>query len=199
MQQGRDTHLSDDDLERYSLNALPEPRLAEAEEHLLVCPECRERVEETDAYVAGMRAAAARFRRREARFPIWSFPRPVWAMAACAAALVVAGVTMRPPGAAPEPVAVRLEAARGHMAVHAAAPAGRPLELAMDLTELPAHPGYRIEVVDERGRRVWDGTASVRGGRLAAAVPARFPRGRYYVRLYSPSSELLREYGLETR
>lgn len=199
MQQGHESHITDDDFELYSLNSLPEPGLARVEEHLLVCAACRERLEERDAYVAAMRAAAARARRERAPFRLAGVPRPAWAMAACLAVLVVAAVTMRSPGTAPAPVTVRLEAVRGPMAAHAEAPAGRPLELAMDLTELPAHPGYRIEVVDEQGRRMWEGTASAAGGRLAASIPARLSPGRYYVRLYSPSSELLREYGLETR
>jgi hypothetical protein len=38
-------HLSDGSLEQYSLDRLPESRLAVVEEHLLVCDQCRARLE----------------------------------------------------------------------------------------------------------------------------------------------------------
>jgi hypothetical protein len=51
-------HASDDDLERYAMRTLLEAELEPLEEHLLICAECRERLDETETYVAAMRAAA---------------------------------------------------------------------------------------------------------------------------------------------
>ena len=54
----RPSHITDDDLEAYSLE---KPQLgtkrAEIEEHLLVCAMCRARMEDMDAYVATMKAS----------------------------------------------------------------------------------------------------------------------------------------------
>jgi anti-sigma factor RsiW len=50
-------HISDDSLELYALGRLQEPELASTEEHLLLCQECRARLEETDAYVTAIREA----------------------------------------------------------------------------------------------------------------------------------------------
>jgi predicted anti-sigma-YlaC factor YlaD len=48
-------HLNEDTLELIALNRLPEPNLAAAEEHLLVCEKCRRALTEADEYVAAMR------------------------------------------------------------------------------------------------------------------------------------------------
>jgi hypothetical protein len=51
-------HISDQDLERYHLGmVVDEAELAPLEEHLLACPECVERAEQTAVYVDTLRAA----------------------------------------------------------------------------------------------------------------------------------------------
>jgi len=45
-------HTSEDDLESYSMQTLPEADLERVEEHLLICAECRDRLEETEQYLA---------------------------------------------------------------------------------------------------------------------------------------------------
>jgi anti-sigma factor RsiW len=51
-------HISDENLELLALDRLPDAAAAPAEEHLLVCAECRERLAGWDEYVRAMRAAA---------------------------------------------------------------------------------------------------------------------------------------------
>ena len=58
-------HISDDDLERYALQSLPEAELAALEEHLLICSECRGRLEAIEPYVVSMHAALATLRKNE--------------------------------------------------------------------------------------------------------------------------------------
>jgi len=53
-------HINEDDLEKYGMQTLPEAELAPLEEHLLICAECRDRLEATERYVAAIRAAAAK-------------------------------------------------------------------------------------------------------------------------------------------
>ena len=89
-----------------------------------------------------------------------------------------------------DPKVVELLAYRGAPAVvEAAAPAGRPLELHIDLKDVPPANGYRVEVVDATGRRVWF------GGTHARVTPG-LPAGDYWVRLATDTSEPLREFGL---
>ena len=80
----------------------------------------------------------------------------------------------------------------------AQAPSGKPLHLQLDLVELPALPAYRLEIVDSRGRGVWESTDRPNDGRLSVTVETGLARGAYWVRLYSsePETELLREFEL---
>ncbi len=54
-------HLNEHLLEEYLLGRLAEPELGKAEEHLLVCQECRTRLTQTEAFVKAIRAATRRF------------------------------------------------------------------------------------------------------------------------------------------
>jgi hypothetical protein len=49
-------HITDDDLDPYSLARLPEPACAVGE-HLLVCMDCQERLTGWDEYARAMRSA----------------------------------------------------------------------------------------------------------------------------------------------
>jgi methionine-rich copper-binding protein CopC len=195
MEPSRAKHVSEEDLERYSMNQLAEPELAEVEMHLLVCAECQDRVTESDRFVRAMRDAASRLRREPARhlWPAWW--RPALAVAFAVVLLIVAGVRLGSRNAAPA-LAV-LQASRGPMPAHSQVPAGKPLQLEMDLTDLASFPAYGVEVVDQSGHRFWQGPAAIKNGHAVVSIPKPLAKGRYYVRLYSPSSELLREYGLE--
>jgi hypothetical protein len=52
-------HVNDDTLERYAMQVLPESEVGPMEEHLLICPDCRERLQAEIDYVTAMRDAAA--------------------------------------------------------------------------------------------------------------------------------------------
>lgn len=180
-------HISAEDIERYSMGDISEEEVSRIEEHLLVCETCQNRVAESDAYVSAMRTAGARLR---------SSPRtrkvPRWIPLLAAAALVVVGVTVSlrlARGPAGPAVPLNLEAMRG-AGVEAHAPAGRRLDLELDLAGLASAPYYRLEMVDRLGNLVWQGTTT------QAHVPPMVA-GAYFVRVYSPAGELLREYGLE--
>lgn len=49
-------HISDDVLELYLMGRLTEMEMAPLEEHLLICEDCRNRLEEAETYLAAMRA-----------------------------------------------------------------------------------------------------------------------------------------------
>jgi len=190
----RDRHWDEEELENYSRGILPEEEAGQVEEHLLTCEPCRRQLSQTEAYIASIRRAGARLRAEESspRELGW-FPRFGPVMAA-ALALLVAVVAFRAwkPGAG-APVAVTLTATRGASGP-AQAPTDRPLRLQPVLQGLPALPSYRIEMVDPAGRRLWQGDLRPAGGPgIIAPAP---PAGLYFVRVYTPSGTLLREYAL---
>jgi uncharacterized CHY-type Zn-finger protein len=43
-------HVCEDDLERYAMRTLPAPESERLEEHILICPACRDRLHATDEY-----------------------------------------------------------------------------------------------------------------------------------------------------
>lgn len=183
-------HVEDDRMEQYSMHRLGEEESAELEEHLLLCESCRQRLEQTDALVSGIRAAATDLAKAEAE------PHPArwwgWAAGAALAAaaiLVIARVGPLTPAGAP--VAVQLQVTRG--SAPASAPPATELRIIPDLVGLAVFDSYPLEVVDAEGLVVWQGKTARTSP--SAMVPGR-KAGVYFVRVYSPSRELLREYAL---
>lgn len=192
----QDRHVQEEELERYSLGDSAGAECAWVEEHLLVCAACRQRLEDHDIYVSSMGAAAAEWRasrpavERQRR---WFFPRLVPVMAALICVVVAAAVWLGRSGfqGASPAFAVALDTTRG-MPLGAHAPAGRPLDLKPDFTGLAAFPHYDLRVVDRTGGQVARReTTPGADGRIPG-----LPAGSYFVRIYSPGGELLREYTL---
>ncbi|HWC95735.1 MAG TPA: hypothetical protein VG456_03270 [Candidatus Sulfopaludibacter sp.] len=181
-------HLDEEEIESYSLQATPEEDVARLEEHLLICPECRERVEASDVFVSSMEAAASEIRRESAR-PVRWFTLPRMTLALAAGILIASILFPRYTSRENPPYAVSLSAMRGS-ASGGKAPAGRPLFLQLDLNGIASAEYLRIEIVSESGEKVWQDSYP--------GHPVRpLTTGIYFVRLYSPGDELLREYGLE--
>jgi hypothetical protein len=182
--------------------------MADLEEHLLICAGCQDRLEETDAYILALRAVAPELRKERAPWlerllpQSWNPSRlrlPVWAGAAAMAALVVVtGSRWTTSSVAPkEPVVIALETSRGVDPIAPArAASGSPLVLSFDLSELPSYLSYQVEIVDSTGRKVWGSSAEARNGTLRQSVEQAPGKGNYFVRLYAPNRELLREYSL---
>jgi anti-sigma factor RsiW len=203
MQRDINGHASDECLEQYALGSLEEPLLGEVEEHLLICSQCQEHLKEIDAFRVAMRSAAARLEgEEEARKGFWTqvstaltFRRLGWVMAL--GAVVLIGLSVRvwmSPAESSRPLALFLETTRGTEIRHA--PARRPLELSLDRTGLALYPSYQVETVDAMGRVQALGAARASEGKVTASLAKGLRPGNYFVRLYSPSRELLREYGL---
>jgi predicted anti-sigma-YlaC factor YlaD len=58
-------HVTDDSLELYAMQALPQSDAIPMEEHLRICPDCRERLQAEIEFVAAMRGAAVTIRKIE--------------------------------------------------------------------------------------------------------------------------------------
>jgi len=204
MQLGIGPHLEDADLEQYSMGTLPEARLEPFEEHFLACDSCQDRLLEMEAYVNAVRSVSPKL--RKARRPWWrellTGRRPIWVAAMALALMLVVGIGYVRIAETRQPedlVAVALYSSRGIEGLAAAhAPAGKPLSLRIDLTELQPFPSYRLEIVDSVGRQVWRTVALPRDGKIGQATKG-LSGGQYYVRLYAPGGELLREFGLRAR
>lgn len=112
--------------------------------------------------------------------------------------LAGAGVTWRMESpAALAPVAIiRLIALRGGEGDVARAPSGRPLELVFGRTDLAADLSYRAEVVDASGRQMWNGNVRIADRSLSVRMDGPLRAGAYWVRLYTSTGQLLREFGL---
>ncbi len=202
-----DRHAADATLEQYSLGMLSEREAAEVEEHVLICPSCQERLAETDAYVDAMRQAALKL--GTAAPPVWRHrldaiarlalrPLPLAAAVAGIAAILWLGGSLRLTRApALPPVSVFLAATRGGEAIPVSrAPSGRALSLKLDTAGLPQVPACHVEIVNARGRAVFQSPARAASGTLTVEAPA-LGGGSYWVRLYDPQMILLREFGLE--
>jgi len=203
MQRDINGHASDECLEQYALGSLEEPLLGEIEEHLLLCSHCQEHLNEIDAYRAAMRSAAARLEgEEESRKLFWArvsaamtLRRLGWIFAL--GAVAVMGLSLRvwmSHAESSRPLAVFLETTRGSEVRHA--PARRPLELNLDRTGLALYPSYQVETVDAMGRVQALGAARASEGKVRASLVQGLRPGTYFIRLYSPAHELLREYGL---
>ena len=190
-------HAADEVLERYSMGRLVGPELAEVEEHLLVCESCQDRLAQEDRFVQGMRDAGAALGRSRATIRRRS-PKLAWALGLAAVGLaVVGGIEWRSlRGSTDPPAVVLLRTTRGIENSRQAASAGKPLTLVLDLTGLQQFPAYSVEIVDTGGRAAVQSTVASGSGQLQATLARGLPAGTYFVRLYSPAGELLREYAL---
>jgi hypothetical protein len=194
MRQTPHRHPHEDVFDEYVFERLSDNEAIDFEDHLLICEECQSTLEETIEYVRLMKAATAAYAADRTRIPAPHLrfrSDGLRRNAATAAILLLMCITAllswRTPG---DPKAIALEAYRaGDSSTVPRAPAGQPLDLKIDLKDLPPASGYRVEVVDASGRRVWFG-----------GTPARLNKGlapgTYWIRLFTDTGELLREFGL---
>lgn len=193
-------HPEETELEQYSMGTLSETRLEVFEEHLLACDSCQDRLLEMEAYVNAMRSASpkARQARKSPWADLFKWPRPAWIAAfALSAVVLVAGVWIVAPSPRTEMASVVLHSSRGIEGLATTkAPARKLLSLTVDLTELPAFASYRLEIVERTGKRVWEKVARPADGKIVQTTTTGLQAGQYYVRLYAPNDELLREFSL---
>jgi hypothetical protein len=208
MHTGIGAHADEETLEKYAMGSLPDAQLAVLEEHLLVCLGCQEQLQELDHFVAAMRRVAPRLQSRAENpgYRLWSslFPFPLTprlAFAGAVAVLVLVLLAGRPwqPGGSPQPALVLLSVERGAEAASGAAPANRPLQMQAGISEFPQHRQFGLELVDSTGNKIFAGEATVREGQAGLTTPRGLPAGAYFVRLYSSSHKLLREFAVTVR
>jgi hypothetical protein len=186
-------HPDADTFENYAFDRLSESEAEGFEEHLLICEKCQSTLAQTSDYIRLMKAATAAYISEDRGSPprIRIREKGLRWNAAAAAALLLTCLTALLSWRTPlgEPKTIVLDAYRGEAVSEA--PAGQPLDLKIDLKDVPPAAGYRVEIVDATGRRVWSG-----------GTPARVTKGLspgvYWVRLSTDTGEPLREFGLTT-
>ena len=197
-----DSHPPEDVMEEYAFNRLAEEHCADLEEHLLICRRCQGRLARTDEYIQLIKQAAAQWqgqpRPKASSGAGWRSPfTAILGVGVVAVALALAiPHSWRP---ARESAPVELVAFRGGAGTAMArARAGAATDIVIDATDLDHRHNLRVEVVDAGGRPVWSGQAAeaASGARISARIGARLRAGVYWIRLYSPDGELLREFGL---
>lgn len=181
-------HPHEDVFEDYAFNRLSGEDTAEFEEHLLLCEQCQATLAETDDHIALMKAATAAYvsERNPSVRRGYDLRRNVAAAAILLLTCLTGLLSWRSP--AHDPKTVALNAYRGDTV--SLAPVGHPLDLQIDLKDVPKAAAYRVEVVDGNGRRVWFGGTP-------AHIPKGLPKGDYWVRLLTENGEWLREFGLK--
>jgi hypothetical protein len=191
-------HATDEVLERYSMDSLAEPGLTGFEEHLLVCESCQDRLACEDSIRQRVRDGAAVLQQPRAAV-WWRLPRLAWASGLVAAGLVIfagsALQSLRRSTAAP--AVILLQTTRGtENPTLAAAPAGKPLTLVLDLTDLQQFSEYTLEIVDAGGHPAFQSSGAAQSNKLQITLAKSLAAGAYFVRVYAPTRELLREYAL---
>jgi hypothetical protein len=168
--------------------------LASLENHLMICEACRERLDEIADFAIGMRDASGRKPASRADWFGW-LHRPAISMAVVFVALIVViGIFSKPTTFAPS-ASLQLTAMRGEMPF--AVPAR---EFDLTLADGPRSGGpFRVEVVNAMGASIWRGLAESSPGGVQVKVSQRLTPGDYFVRLYSVSGQVLREYGFRIR
>ena len=196
-----DVHADADTLEEYVVGRLPESVSEPLEEHLLICPRCQAAIAEIDEYVLLMKHAIANLESKKVGVgPLelgWAFSR--WGrvgIGVTVTALVLVWMLFRSSKPETETNSVQLVALRGDEMASVAPTRNGPLDLVIDVSDLPGPSAFRLDVVDAAGRRQWSGSAVPSAGKLMVRMPNGLSRGIHWVRLSSAEGELLREFGL---
>jgi anti-sigma factor RsiW len=196
------SHPSEDEWEEYALGRLPEKELARVEEHLLACASCQSTLEGVDSFIQSMRSASPHAVEPPMFVPSRGIPKlerwipfqPRAVMAALALGLVLASVFLVRSRSELPVAFVTLASFRGEAT--ASAPLGRALNLEISQSDIPLEVSYTVEVVTQSGNSQWKGAPERTGGKLIGRLPRGLGKGTYWVRLFGPRAELIREFGL---
>jgi hypothetical protein len=197
-------HGTDDQLESYVLGRMSDLDIPVFEEHLVLCPACRDRLDTVEHFVLGMRETLAdehAFANPVSTRKKWFawLPQPALSLAVAAVAIVavIGFFSMRPAKLVPV-ATLALTANRGDVPVTLPA-----RELDLSLSDAPPQGApFRVEVVDAMGRAVWNGAAAITAASqvdVQIKPQQRLSPGQYFVRLYTASGELVHEYGFRIR
>jgi hypothetical protein len=192
-------HIPEETLEQYCMGRLSESETEPLEEHLLLCTVCQDSLTETEQFLTVVRSAATQLEAEPLQESWWTkwwqslttLPKPVFAMAACALALLVIL-----PSRTPNSAVVDLQAMRGAEAA-IEAPSDAKLTLRLPAQARAAEGRLDLRIANAEGSIVAQAPVQKVDGRSFASVEKLKP-GSYWVRLYS-NENLMSEYGINVR
>ncbi len=189
-------HESDDQLELYALDRLPDDAVERVEEHLIVCEVCCTRLDEVGTFAHSMRRALRELPpqqapRRQGWFEGWQLRLAIGGAVAFAVILAVVAYRNADSRTLAPVASVTLSAMRGSSV--AVTPAR---ETQLTLEGAPDGP-LTVQVVDSAGKELWSGTASGANQTVRILVSRTLPVGTCFIRLKNQAGALLGEYGLE--
>ncbi len=193
------THLSEEQLEQYIQRRMDTPDLDSTEEHLFICSVCRERLEETENYITGLKEALReRPLAAPARASGWFdwLRRPAFSMAIGFAALIlIVAVFSNSRNKFAPSASLVLTAVRGET------PQTTPAQqFDLTLSDSPKEGGpFKVDVVTANGGSVWSGLAVPGPNGMVINEPRALDAGDYFVRLSAPDGRIVREYGFRVR
>lgn len=192
-------HITDELLDEYALGALTEDRLAEVEEHLLICQDCQARLQAADEFAMLFRACAVQPDARPQRGwrLTWKYNAARWTMAAAMLSILLLLVwPFRKP--ATVPATVFMQSLRGPEA-SAQVVAGKPAFLAFDIAPTSGANQYEARIVNPVGTEILTAKVFSRDGRPTVLLHG-LPPGSYWVRIYRiEDREEIAEYGLQAK
>jgi anti-sigma factor RsiW len=196
-------HPTEDHLEQYAMGRLAEGDEALFEEHMLVCENCRVKLERIDEFIRAFRAVHAQktMAAQTERNPWFSrlsltHPMPL-AAALGAACLALVLLVPRRDGGEVQPVSLVATRTAGDRT--AAIRPGKA-ELKLDVTALPAGARFRVQIADARGTQLWSRVLSSTSNQLLVKPDLAFRSGNHWVRVYAlDSGSLVSEFGLRVR
>ena len=187
-QMDKGDHPTEDALERYLLQRVPEHDLEGIETHVLSCDSCLDKLEALDIYVNAVKLALRASMPQEADTPAYTrasqrpwlaFPGLSWVAAAALIAVCVSvpNITRQNPE-------VTLTAYRGSdgpvILPHRSTP------LVLDALDLPDGT-VLAQVVDVFGTQVWTGRTDVHNRQARLLLPGLGKDGSFFLRLYASS------------
>jgi hypothetical protein len=196
-------HPSEEALESFLLNRLPEAELEIVETHILACELCVEQLENIEILIAATKTITIEPEAKPTHLRFakasQSWKDKNWnqqfsffrlSLAGAFSAVAIGAVLFSVPRE------VSLSAYRGRETPIVAS--WRLLRLNLNATDLAEGP-ILVELVDNSGASVWKGPSVVHNDEVKVTLPRITKRGQHFVRLYNPAqsdakSELLREF-----
>ncbi len=188
-------HLDEDVLERYVMNRLSESQAEAVEDHICLCGHCGNRLDQTTAYVGGIRSILRKPVEKPGLFS-WLLVQTreqftLWAVGAVALAVAILLFFVMRPVPLSALATVVVSGTRGESTiVHGTG----PFDFQLFMPEAAAN--YHVELLDKRGKPSWKGNVAGHDGHLHAVINHKIAAGQYFLHVTEPVSKVLRDFGV---
>ncbi len=188
-------HLDEDVLERYVMNRFSESQAEAVEDHICLCGRCGDRLDQTIAYVGGIRSILGEPVEKSGLFS-WLLIQTreqftLWAVGSVVLVVAILLFFVRQPVPLSALATVVVSGTRGESTVvHGTG----PFDFQLFMPEAAAN--YHVELLDERGKSSWKGNVASHDGHLHAVINHKIAAGQYFLHVTEPVSKVLRDFGV---